>query len=272
MFSNVNEVVQQCYLAETGNYRFVIDWSASCYRDPAKTKDTWLYYFNACFDEIDLSKLNPQELTPLVSGVPVACCKDNIITPRLRDKDCNPLLLPSDRSLANRYVQRYIKPKLSVRRHVDKFARKHFRSEMIGLHIRGPGRTDGGAQGMRANHTLTFGVPLDMYFDAVDSLLQRQPSLAIFACSDSSVVIDHVVKRYGSKVIVYDATRSKFGEMHASHPQNHQQSFDRHKLGMDVLVEAYLLARCTYFIHGNSNVANFVLCRSPQLRNHYVYG
>ncbi|MEP3673154.1 MAG: hypothetical protein ABJM86_09390, partial [Hyphomicrobiales bacterium] len=45
MFSNVNEVVQQIFLANKFKYRFTIDWSKSCYRDKARKEDPWLYYF-----------------------------------------------------------------------------------------------------------------------------------------------------------------------------------------------------------------------------------
>lgn len=49
MFSNVNEVVEQLRRAEAGGYRFVIDWSASTYRDPDVPGDPWGYYFHPCF-------------------------------------------------------------------------------------------------------------------------------------------------------------------------------------------------------------------------------
>lgn len=37
MFSNVNKVVEHARLAALGNYRFVIDWGWSPYRDPDRT-------------------------------------------------------------------------------------------------------------------------------------------------------------------------------------------------------------------------------------------
>ncbi len=52
MFSNVNEVIQQLFLAENRNYRFLINWSNSPYRDEKIDLDPWLYYFEPCWPEI----------------------------------------------------------------------------------------------------------------------------------------------------------------------------------------------------------------------------
>jgi len=59
------------------------------------------------------------------------------------------------------------------------------------------------------------------------------PAAKIFACSDSSIVIKNI---------------------------------------MDVVVEAYLLSETSVFVHGNSNIVNFVLCKNPTLHHKYVYG
>jgi len=59
--------------------------------------------------------------------------------------------------------------------------------------------------------------------------------------------------------------------MHANHPKNKGLSFSPYKLGLDIVMEAYLLARTDYFVHGNSNVANFVVSLNAQLRSCYVY-
>jgi len=85
------------------------------------------------------------------------------------------------------------------------------------------------------------------------------------------MVIRRVKQVYGDKVITYNSTRSEFGEMHADHSENNGKEFPSFKLGLDVVVEAYLLSDVDFFVHGNSNVVNFVLCKSPNLQNHYVY-
>lgn len=271
MFSNVNEVIEQLRRSKNNNYRFAIDWAASCYRDPDHSGDPWAYYFEPCFEGLSLDSLKDIKPRLLLGGPPVACARDNIITPRLRDGDCNPLLLPKDRHGAHMLIAGHLRLKPSVTAKIKAFRAAHFKTSMIGLHIRGPGRTDGGVPALRQRHTPAGEVPLELYFSLLDQALQSRPEAGIFACSDSSQVIAAIQQRYGRRVVTFDATRSTFGEMHANHPENRGQNFPAHKLGLDILMDAYLLAETDFLVHGNSNVANFVLCKTPDLPHAYAY-
>ena len=205
-------------------------------------------------------------------GVGVACTRANIITPRLDDGQCAPLLLPRDRLGAHALLERYIHLKPHLLENIRAFREAHFRPRMIGLHIRGPGRTDGGVPELRKRFGAQDGVPLAPFFEQADKALDLLPDAGILACSDSSVVIENIRERYGERVVCWSSTRSVFGEMHTGnqHPQNAGLSFDAYKLGVDVLSEAWLLSGTDIFVHGNSNVANFVLCKSPYLIHAYV--
>ena len=269
MFSNVNEVVEQLRLSELHGYKFIIDWSESCYADPERIGDPWSYFFEPLFPELEAQVQN-RNLPILARGVEVACTRENIITPRVHDGDCNPLLLPKNRSAANLIIERYLSVNSTVAENVNDFCKKNFHTPLIGLHIRGPGRTDGGVPELRGKHAPDGTVPMELFFESVDKRLNDSKNTKIFACSDSSVVIDEVKAKYGDRVITYAAIRSEFGEMHAGHKENNGQIFDTYKLGLDVLVEALLLSRTDHFIHGNSNVANFVLCKCPTLGHTYV--
>lgn len=267
MFSNVNEVVEQLRLAEMNGYKFAIDWATSCYRDAQRGGDPWEYYFERCF-EVPVPDPGPD--VELLCGRPIACSRENIITPRLRDGDRNPLLLPRDRMGAHDIISRFIRLKPQVEAGVDSFQAIHFRPRMIGLHIRGPGRVDGGVPELRRRFGEGGGVPVEAFFQQTDEALRLLPDAGILACSDSSDVIDAVLKRYGERVVVWPALRSTFGEMHANHKKNNGLTFDPCQLGLDVLSEAFLLSRTDTFVHGNSNVANFVLCKSPLMPHAYV--
>ena len=267
MFSNVNEVIQQIYLAEQGGYDFLIDWSLSCYRDPGCDRNPWCYYFEQPF-----TRATDDLLGDLPGGPGVACAKDNIITPRVNDGVCDSLLLPRDRFLPNRIIDRYLRLLPSVRQRIEAFRRTRLKGRYFGLHIRGAGRTDGGVPTLRNGLPMTAGVPLETYFRSMDRCLRDDEHAAIFACSDSQFVLDEIHDRYGERVISYPSQRSQFGEMHVSgQRENEGQSFDRRSLGEEVLVEAYLLAGAEYLVHGNSNVVNFVLCLAPHLEHDYVY-
>lgn len=269
MFSNVNEVIQQLYMAEQDKYLFVIDWSQSCYRDPARKIDPWCYYFEECFPDIEDV---PSELELLPCGVPIVCSRKNIITPRLVNGNCSPLLLPKNRDLPHWLIQRYIHVKPHIQKIINSFAEEQLYGHMLGLHIRGPGRIDGGAPGLRSRFPGKRGVPFGQYFKFVDSYLLDHPGARIFASSDSAFVMREIEREYGGMVISYPSTRSEFGEMHdPRHPANMGVKYPAYKLGEDVLVEAYLLAKMDFFVHGNSNVVNFVLCANPSLEHEYVY-
>lgn len=271
MFSNVNEVVQQLYLAEHHNYRFLIDWSSSCYRDAHHEGDPWRYYFEDCYPDIENVAI-PVEPDMLPYGQPVACLRNNIITPRLTDNQCAPLLLPKDRDVPHHFIENHIVVKPHIKKIVNTFIREYFNGYIIGLHIRGPGRIDGGVPGMRGRYPNKNGVPFGQYFKFVDQQLSEHHDARIFICSDSDFVIREIAKNYNSKLIAYNSTRSAFGEMHVTgHPANQGATFPAYKLGEDVLVEAYLLCATNFFVHGNSNVVNFVLCENPSLPHKYVY-
>lgn len=274
MFSNVNEVVEQLRRACRGNYQFVIDWTDSPYSDPGWPGDPWDQYFHPCFtkDGIDASSADDclSGFPVLPGGVEVACARDNIITPREEDGVCAPLLLPLDRHAAHQLIKQYLLLKENVIREINAFEAAYFDGHVIGLHIRGPGRTDGGVPMMRRAFGADSEVPLKPFCAVVDQEINTHPNALIFVCSDSSAVISSITTRYGERVVYWPALRSEFGEMHAQHPNNRGQTFSGYRLGLDVLVEAYLLARTSFFIHGNSNVANYVLCLNPKIRSAYI--
>ncbi len=268
MFSNVNEVVEQVRLATENGYQFYIDWHRSCYKVQDRHEDPWSYYFEQPFGVLPVAG---KKYKRLETGRPVACTTDNIITPRLQDGQCDPLLLPTNRLEASKLIERHILLNESTKHVLETFISNNFYKQMIGLHVRGRGKTDDGSARLRGLGSVDEPVDLKPYFTAVDTYLAELPEAGILVCSDSEEIISKTRKRFGERLVVYDATRTKFGEMHADHQENAGQRFDPHKLGLDVLIEAYALARCDTFVHGISNVANFVLCRAPDIRSTYVY-
>ena len=156
-----------------------------------------------------------------------------------------------------------------MRDEIDRFTKDHFKGPVVAAHIRGPGRLDGGTASLRRRAGAEREVPYHLYFDAINRALTSNTS-QILVCSDSSVVIERAQMEFGDRVLTYTASRSKFGEMHANHRENRGQEFSPYKLGLDVLVEAHLMARCNFLVHGNSNVANFILCAAPALAHDYV--
>ena len=284
MFSNVNEVVQQIFLANKFKYRFTIDWSKSCYRDKARKEDPWLYYFEPIWTDgysepiwLDgyFSKMKKRvwrkalRVKKLLGGAEIVWRKDNIITPSEYDGS-NKMLLPRDRSVPYAIIEKHIRLNQTTAQTIQSFSEQFLEQPYIGLHIRGPGAFDGRSDALQVGQGTFEKLPLQLYFDALDTALIKTPGAKILACSDSSYVIDKVKNKYGDQMVTYNATRSEFGEMHACHEANNGQIYDNFKLGLDVVVEAHLLAKSALFIHGTSNLANFVLSKSPDLPNIYI--
>jgi hypothetical protein len=264
MFSNINEVVQHLHLAEQSGYKLAIDWSDSAYRDPKRSGDPWNYYFKDCFSGIrpTMPPTFPSSDRSLVRRL------DNIIAPRVEKDGVHFLLIPKDRFLPGRLIDRYIALHKPIARRVESFVRSNFEGFVVGLHLRGPRRRDRDILVRRAHFGSDGGVPFQLYFRFVDEELAQHPGARIFACSDSSLVIDRIVARYGSRVATYDAARSLLGEMHGDRLT--RERFSPYRLGEDVLVEAYCLAQTSVFIHGTSNIANFILCKNPKIAHRYV--
>ena len=256
MFSIVNDLVDHLYVASAEGYKLQLNWIGSPYKSEDNDDNAFDYYFENFFNIDD---------TDVVLGKKpsYAFRKGNCITPRNRG-----LGQPINREQVADVIDNYIKLKSHVSQKIDEFVKTNFEGYVIGLHIRGRGRRDGGSDKLRKTFDLVDGVPYDAYFAKVNELLEQNATAKIFLCSDSQIVIDFCKDIYGDRIVTYSATRSAGGEMHRDRKFNDM----KYKLGEDVLIEAYLLSMTDYLIHGNSNVTNFVLCKNSKLKNFYIYG
>lgn len=257
MFSIVNDLVDHLYVADTQGYELNAKWLGSPYKTDVTTdEDAFSYYFEPFF------KLD-EDVKVVGMKRSFAFRRGNLITPRNKG-----LGQPKDRHVVSEIIAKYIKPKPKVSELIQNFADENFDGYVIGLHIRGRGRLDGGVKHLKNSYELVDGVPYGLYFNKLDELTKNVGECKIFLCSDSQVVVDYCKNAYGERIITYDATRSDKGEMHRSRKYKDQ----KYKLGEDVIVEAYLLSMCNYLIHGSSNVTNYVLCKNHKLENYYIYG
>ena len=268
LLAAVNSVAQFAELVEADGRDFVVIGPRSFYFDPEKQGNPWLYYFEPVFPGARLGRNPPRVIDHYKDAIAKV---DHALAPRMLWGIRQGLELPRDRHRGHRLLARYIRLNSTARNAVDSFANTHFNAPVVGLHIRGPGGTHGGALELRKMLDPTSPIPFEHYFRATDTALDRHPDAALLACSDSQMVIDRVRERYGARVLTYNASRSDFGEMHENHPANEGLRFSPFRLGMDVVTEAHLLAKCVHFVHGISNIANYVLCRAPDMPNTYVY-
>jgi len=268
LMAAVNSIAEYAELAEADGQVLAVVGPRSLYFDPERGGNPWLYYFEPVFPRVRLGPKPPEATDRYLEQIGKAA---RPLTPRMIWGVQQGMELPADRHRGAAVLTRYIRLRADVLAKIDDFANAHFTGPVIGAHIRGPGGVHGGAKEMRDMLDPDSPVPFGCYFQAIDAALVSRPDAALFVCSDSQWVIDKVQQRYGERMITYPACRSVFGEMHENHPANKGQTFSPYQLGLDVLTEAHLLARCDHFVHGLSSVANYILCRAPDMPHTYVY-
>jgi hypothetical protein len=270
MFSNVNQFLESVRRCEVGDH-LLVDWRLSRYAE-VPDAGTFSDFFD--WPRADVAKLEAEKYTPFP---PYTHAHDLVVAPRGRD--INFLMPPTDRALVKRLIDRHLRLSDRVAARLEEAHKALLAGKRtIGLHVRGPGRRSGGI----GRHIVAMqwkwpGVrvpPYRAYFAKLDELLRGAKNKdgdrydQVLICTDSLAVRERFVGRYGKRLVWLDASLTREGEMHAR-PSTHQ--FSRRKLGDDAIVEAYLLSRTQFLLHGNSNLTNFVLCNSPELPAHDVY-
>jgi hypothetical protein len=118
--------------------------------------------------------------------------------------------------------------------------------DILGVHFRG---TD-----MRTAPYHPMPPSIKQIFSSVDSVLEASSFRELFVVSEHEDYVAKFVKRYGSsKVATLDVARSsrKAGDIYKTHPRlNH-----RYLLGLEALIETYLLAECGGLVSGFSGVS-----------------
>jgi hypothetical protein len=153
---------------------------------------------------------------------------------------------------AYRYlIDRYIKPLPEVLAPVDSFAAEHFRDRrLLAVHVRGSDKM---------GETANLGQGHQKLFDMAAAELAADPGLFVFLLTEDAKVRVQYATAFGSRVICTDCQRT-------STPRgvHYLGTADRRRLGLEVLRDAYLAARCDrFYALGCTNVSNFILHLKP---------
>ncbi|CAD5372464.1 Tetratricopeptide repeat protein [Rubrivivax sp. A210] len=148
----------------------------------------------------------------------------------------------SDDQIYRELFARYLRPVPAIQARVDAFHAEHMQGRpWVAVHVRG---TDKILESGALNQTNQG------YFPFVDRIVELNPSIGLFLLTDSVELHQAYLQRYGARVLVTPARRS-------STPDGvHMQGHPGRTMGEEVLVDALLAARCSYFV-GNqeSNVS-----------------
>ncbi|MEM7459596.1 MAG: hypothetical protein AAF331_09030, partial [Pseudomonadota bacterium] len=162
------------------------------------------------------------------------------------------------RRAVNKIIQEYVKIKPKVRAGVDRFYDLHMAGEkVIGLHVRS---TDN----VGSEHA---SVDLERYCRLVDAY---SATSLIYVATDSANVLSQLKERYGDRLICSDCVRSRDGKpVHTNHAKRITRGNPR--LGEQVLTDAILLSKTSFFVHGLSGVASAALFFNPDLAHRSVW-
>ena len=153
------------------------------------------------------------------------------------------------RDLANRLINKYIRPNTIVRSKIEQFYTRYMQGrKTIGIHIRG---TD--------KHIEEKPVAITKII--AEALKYADRDTQFFIATDEQRILDTVFKLLeGKKVINYNCYRSEDGK-----PLHYRSKPSAGQLGEDVIVEMWLMAKCDLLIHTFSNVSSIPLYINPNL-------
>jgi hypothetical protein len=256
IFTNLNRFISR---AEFGReYIPVPVWPNSLYH---VFGDTWDQFFERVgHTEEDLSKD-----IPFVSGYFPNITPHKDVGSDDQNYDISILLPPKDRYHSAPIINKWIKPKAEILDKVKGFHEKYLAGKhVVGLHIRGAGRIISGGVALFIQHMKLENPPYQRYFERIEKHLTD--SSVIFLGTDSLDVQGVIKKRYGDKVICSTDYMLPGGETHEN-----SEGYCKLRLGREALIDGWLLSMSDVFIHGSSNMSNFILCKSPDMPNEDVY-
>lgn len=143
-------------------------------------------------------------------------------------------------------ARKYLRPRPEIAAEVERYASGHFGGgPLVAVHVRGTDKVEE-VSGLEAT--------LRAYFEPLEAKLRARPGARIFLLTDDERVRAYYAGRYGARVIATPCTRA------ASNIGVHYLAQrDPVRTGVEVMVDAYLAARCDEFIGlAYSNVSLYV--------------
>lgn len=159
------------------------------------------------------------------------------------------------RARARETIGRYLRIKPEILGEVERYTSDHFAGRpIIGAHLRG---TDKGTANAATRLMRIIG-PRE-YFPHVDRFLSDHDGARVFVATDQTQYVEAFRKRYGERLIVREALRAT-GAVNVF-----QQSGDAYRKGLEVLIDALLLARCKHLLKCTSAVGEYAVYFNGQL-------
>ena len=149
---------------------------------------------------------------------------------------------------AYRYlVKRYLRPRGEIVAAVESFASRNLRGgKFMAVHVRGSDKIKEASGLGGANQII---------FEEVKSQLASEPELSIFLMTDDAAVLEQYTSSFPGRVVTTECVRTN-----NTTGVHYLPGGSRRQLGIEVLMDVYLAARCDRLIGlGFTNVSNLIL-------------
>lgn len=268
LFSLVFQVLEQIDVCQRYHITPVVYWNSICpywseagYND---VRNAWEYYFRPVssvkLTELIAAETAPEHLTAIklteLVNQPQVTVSDQYLFHLIPELSVN----EKQRQYIHSLLQHHIVIHEAILKKVDQFYNTHLSGhEIIGVHLRGKEKyTD-------LHFTGRGYLSLDYYYKEIDHYIERHPTAIIFLASDTIVLANKMIERYGKRIRQTVALRSN-DETGGVHLQTSQA-----ELGEQVLIDCLLLARSNFLVHGISNVPFAATYFNPTLPHVDIY-
>jgi hypothetical protein len=120
-----------------------------------------------------------------------------------------------------------------------------FNSNTLGIHFRG--------QEQKLAPTHSFPPTEKQMIRYCDMIIEKHQIEKIFIVTEEQSYLDLFIKKYGDKVVYTNSFRTYNVNAYKLNPRDKH----RYNLGLEVLVDAFLLSKCTGLLCSDSNVSEF---------------
>lgn len=242
-FANLNRILAHIKIAYRLNMIPVVDFEnfKNIYSEKETTNGTnnaWEYYFKQ-ISPYDLKEVYQSKRVFFCDGwiVPAAVCE------QFPDSDENFLNGVSYKKFCETHLQFQDSVKNELKKY-DHF----FEQRILGIHFRG--------KEFNIAQLHPFCPTVEQMFRYTDEILEKYKIEKIFMVTEEKDYLDLFIKKYGEKVLYSNALRvPKINAYNLLNPRPHH----RYLLGMEALVDATLLAKCTGMLCGHSNLSGHSL-------------
>lgn len=237
MFSEMFNFINQANICDRLKYDgiTVINFSNIYYsKEMNKLNSFYQYFYDKTDDSIQIPENNYNILD---------------IHKKINNIDSSELYFNNTlRLIVNRIIYKYLHLNDSVNNLINEFYVNNIKNKnILGIQIR---RTDHHHHGRIVN--------INKFYEIIENNYNNYDGF--FVMSDDGNIIDYLKEKYDKIIILPNVYRS-----YSNIAVHYINEFDNYKKGLDIILETYLLSKCSKIIATNSNISLFAICLNNEI-------